>query len=113
MESKKVLLTFDYELFLGKKSGSVENCLLLPTESILNILDKYKIPSVFFVDATYLLKLKELKDSYTNVASDYAKIVAQIRKMISGGHDVYLHLHPHWKDAQYLPEINQWKLEEF
>jgi len=57
----QILLTFDLELFLGNKIGTVENCIYKPTLEILNILKKYQIPGIFFVDAGYLLALKEKK----------------------------------------------------
>ena len=30
-----ILLTLDYELFLGAKTGSIENCLIRPLEAYL------------------------------------------------------------------------------
>ena len=37
-KSKQILLTFDYELGLGVKSGNVDNCILNPTKEIQKIL---------------------------------------------------------------------------
>ena len=47
MESKQVLFTFDYELFLGHRSGSVENCMILPTKKLLEVLKKYRAKVLF------------------------------------------------------------------
>ena len=50
MATKNILLTFDYELFLGHISGSVNDCLILPTNKILSILSDQNIKhSMFFV----------------------------------------------------------------
>lgn len=109
--TKHLLLTFDYELFLGEKSGSVENCMIKPTNEILAILKKYKTnKALFFVDTTYLLKLKENITEVTK--KDYNTIIKQLIKIIQDGHFVFPHLHPHWKDAIYNKEANEWKLEK-
>ena len=36
--SSKILLTFDVELFLGHNSGTIENCIIRPTELIIKEL---------------------------------------------------------------------------
>ena len=54
-----LLLTYDYEMYLGK-SGSIEKCLLEPTDSLLTIFKKW-IFRYFFVDTTFLLTLKKWK----------------------------------------------------
>ena len=105
---KKLLITFDYELFLGRRSGSVSNCLILPTYELLDVLNKYKIKAIFFVDLTYLSQLKRIKKSNKSAMSDFKKIENQLRKIQNSGHKIYWHIHPHWLDAVYLPEINQW-----
>ena len=60
---KTILLTFDYELFLGVRntsSGAVEDCLIEPSNWILEVLSKHKITdAVFFVDTLHLVKLKD------------------------------------------------------
>ena len=56
---KTLLFTFDYELFLGKRSGNVLDSVITPTQEVLNILNEYSIRAIFFVDTTWLIKLKE------------------------------------------------------
>ncbi len=108
---KNLLLTYDYELFLGNRSGSVDECLLKPTYQTLDILKKYNAKAIFFVDTTYLLQLKtyfhikECKD-------DFEKVIHQLQQIIKTGHYVFPHLHPHWLDAEYLRESNEWKLNK-
>src|SRR4051812_15319162 len=109
---RNLLLTFDYELFLGKRSGSVDKCMIKPTESILKIINKFKCKAVFFVDATYLLKLKQTGNNYPAAKRDFEKIKNQIQEIIKNGHYVFLHLHTHWLDAIYDSGVNQWTLED-
>ena len=109
---KKLLLTFDYELFLGDSSGSVSNCMIIPTTKILEILKKFKIKAIFFVDLTYLNRLDNESKKYISVKNDYKEIKDQLLKIKSLGHYIFYHLHPHWLDAKYLCNKNEWDLSE-
>ncbi len=42
-----IFLTFDYELFFGEKTGTVEKCMINPTNELLKISKKYSIPMTF------------------------------------------------------------------
>lgn len=106
--ARDILLTFDYELFLGESSGSVDACMIEPTMEIIKILDTYKLKAIFFVDTTYLLKLKEISEQYPEANNDFSKVQKQIKELVNKGHKLYLHIHPHWKDAVYHPETNKW-----
>lgn len=109
---KHLLITFDYELFLGKKSGSVEKCVINPTNKILSILNKYNAKAIFFVDAAWLVRLRETSENHPAAKESYNKVTAQLQEAIKNGHYVFNHLHPHWLDARYLPDINQWDLSD-
>ncbi|RZK04231.1 MAG: hypothetical protein EOO46_17045 [Flavobacterium sp.] len=95
--NRTAILTFDYEVFLGKKTGTIENCVLRPTEMILDILLENNAKAIFFVDTTWLLFLKEY------LPEDFFAVSNQLKKIVSAGSSVELHLHPQWKDA-YLHE---------
>ena len=63
MMKKKILLTFDYELFLGAKSGSVDNCLIVPTDMLLDVMERHQTKAIFFVDTTYIMRMCEWANS--------------------------------------------------
>jgi hypothetical protein len=107
---KNILLTFDYELFLGPQSGTAQNCLIQPTKKLLEILAKQNIKAIFFVDILYLMKLNEVMQNHPQAFKDFDEVKNQIASIASHGHYVYLHIHPHWLDAIYIPELNQWDL---
>jgi hypothetical protein len=107
---KDLLLTFDYELFLGKRSGSVDNCLIIPTNKLLEILKKKNKTAIFFVDTTYINRLEETAKKHELAKNDYHKIYNQLTEIAKNGHYLFHHLHPHWLDAVYLPDENQWDL---
>lgn len=106
-KDKKLLLTFDYELFLGKDSGSIEKCILEPTNRILDVLSQNLSKALFFIDANFLLRAK--KDS----SRIYKSISDQVLKILNSGHDIGLHIHPHWIDAQYLQGKDRWSLTDY
>ena len=77
-----MLFTFDYELFLGSKSGSVKNCLINPTNKLLSVLEKYNHKSIFFIDFTYLTKLYLIKNKYDSALKDWKLIEDQIKNTV-------------------------------
>lgn len=97
----KSILTFDYELFFGKKTGTPQVCMIDSTNRLLQILDKYDSKAVFFVDVTYLLKLKALCSQHSQLQTDYADVIGHIKKLESEGHQIQLHIHPHWLDSTF------------
>jgi len=107
------LNTFDYELFLGAASGSVHNCLIRPTEFLLQVLRKHQAPAIFFIDAAYLCRLKEISGKHIEALNDFTSIAEQLRRIKKEGHTVFLHLHPHWLDAAYDDKNNQWNLSNY
>lgn len=110
METKNLLITFDYELFLGKRSGHPDDCMLQPTSALMSILGQFNVKAVFFVDTTYLCKLKELSGRYRQCSDDLNKISRQLLEMIEEGHYVMPHVHPHWLDAVYLEQEGEFEL---
>jgi hypothetical protein len=107
---RSLLLTFDYELFLGPRSGSVERCLLRPTKEILDVLRRHSCRAVFFVDCTYLARLAEASAAHAPAAEDLARVCEQLRAASAEGHELFYHLHPNWLDAVYRPATNDWDL---
>lgn len=103
---KKILLTFDYEPFLGSKSGSLEKCILQPTKALQLILNKYNAKAIFFVDILYILNLKK----HTELGSQVIAITNQLKTLHNEGHYLFPHIHPHWLDAVYLKDENEFSL---
>ncbi len=103
---KRILLTFDYELFLGTDSGTVRECIIRPVDTILDLLERYHARGVFFVDATYLLTLAKHRHN------DLSPIEEQLHRIIASGSRIELHLHPHWLDAVPLGG-NRWSFSSF
>jgi hypothetical protein len=95
---KTVILTFDYELFFGSNSGSIQNCILDPTEKILTVFAKHNIKGTFFVDVLYYMRLLESETTL----QEALMLKEQLKAIVAQGSRIELHLHPHWLDAKYI-----------
>ncbi len=96
-----VFLTFDYELFFGSRTGTVEKCMIEPTDRLLSLAQKHQSPMTFFVDIGYLIALEKFMGEHKNLQRDHALVTEQIRKIVRLGSDVQLHIHPHWEKAVF------------
>lgn len=107
---KNLLITFDYELFLGNRSGNISDCLFEPTDAVLKVIEQCSCKAIFFVDTTYLLTLKKYADSESACKKDFEKVSNHILSLIKRGHYVFPHIHPHWLSAEYIAQTNEWRL---
>ena len=105
----KVLLTLDYELFLGLKTGSVQNCLLSPMNLLLQEIDSSNVRFTLFVDAAYLYMLHKLKGEHENLQKDYDTVCRHLCDLHTKGHDIQLHIHPQWYFSEY--DGKEWNLD--
>ncbi len=103
----QIHLTFDYELFFGSSSGTLDNCIIKPTQRLIDIAKTHDIPLVFYVDAGYLYQLKK-HNHITDCKNDYDKVSKQLIELQSLGHEIGLHIHPHWEDCFF--ENNKWHI---
>lgn len=97
----QVILTFDYELFFGTNTGSVQKCMIEPGNRLLAIAKKHQIPLVFFVDVGFLIKLNQYKDQFPALNADLEQIKAQLKEMEALNCEIQLHIHPHWEKSFY------------
>lgn len=104
-----IFLTFDYELFFGEKTGTVDKCIIEPTNNLLKISKKYSVPMTFFVDVGYLIRLETESAKHKVLKSDLSKIKNQITEILECGCDVQLHIHPHWERSYFDGE--KWIIE--
>lgn len=107
---KKVILSFDYELFFGERSGTVFNSLIKPTNKILEAMERVEFRGNFFVDVLMIKYLRLNNDSRS--IDDLRMIEDQLRDIVRRGHRLELHLHPHWVDAKYNGD-GTWNFDEF
>ena len=107
MGNINTLFTFDYEIF-GNGSGDVKNCLVNPTNNIVQLLGKYSLPATFFVDVCMIWAVEEneKKGAFTHLSySPIELIKAQLNNLVKAGHDVQLHAHPQMIGSNYSDDI--------
>lgn len=104
----QVFLTFDYELFFGTDTGSVDNCMIGPTNELLRLCRDSDIRMTFFVDVGYLLQLERYAPEFPALQDDLDRVKAQIADMLSLGCAVQLHIHPHWERSSW--DGTQWQI---
>jgi len=108
----KVLLAYDHEIPLGGVSKSYKEAIIDPTNELIKLADDIGVKVNLFTDilcADFFKRNGELSfyDQYKN----------QLQETLRLGHDVQLHIHPHWidsvfKDQLYKPS-NSFKLADF
>lgn len=113
-----IIISLDYELFFGSASGTIDKTIIIPSNELLKVVGSYDVKLSFFVDSGYILKLGEYKSRFSELKDDYKKIVDQISLLSATGHDVQLHIHPHWensfyKDGKWVINTEQYKLSDF
>lgn len=106
-----IYITFDYEMFLGPNIGSVDKCLIEPTNRIMEIGEKYGVCFTFFVDVLYLMKMKEYVEKSDKIRKDYEKVIQQVKCLAKSGHSVQLHLHPQWFYSNYDINEDKWNMD--
>ena len=114
---RKLHITFDYELFFGSYTGSIEKCLLEPTERLMTLAEKKNVRFVFFVDAGYLASLYK-HSSLEACRKDFLSVSAQVKRLQEAGHEIALHVHPHWEDCfhngkEWIMDTTRYKLSDF
>ncbi len=101
-----LLVGVDYELFFGRNHGSIEHCLIEPTSALIDILESHGMFLSLFVDAGYLLALS--KQTSASARRDHATVARQLEALSKRGHEVQLHVHPHWQDCEFDGE--RWEI---
>lgn len=118
MANTRVIIGLDYELFFGSQTGTPENCMIVPTDAVVRVLEKHGAKLTLFVDAGYLLQLRNQSEQFPELARHYSLIVGQLKRLTANGHDIQLHIHPHWEDShfdgkQWTVNTQRYRLQDF
>ncbi|SHN02885.1 hypothetical protein SAMN04488057_105310 [Cyclobacterium lianum] len=112
-----LVLTLDYELY-GDGSGSVFDTMIHPTANFLSVCKKHGIKATIFFEVMEYLRMEEEWASGNRMGYEENPVEAiekQIQQAHLEGHDIQLHIHPHWINARYSdgrwhPDHRYWKL---
>jgi hypothetical protein len=105
----RIFLTLDYEVFFGRRTGSVARTLLAPTEALVTIANRHRAALVFFVDAGFIVRLRAEMHKDDGLRRDHDAIVKQLARLARAGHEIQLHVHPHWEDSRW--DAGRWCLD--
>lgn len=104
-----IILSADYELFFGVNTGSVANTLLEPSQALCDVAASHGVPLVFFVDIGFLLRLREAGRKFPALMRNHDRIMRQLEQFVAVGHEIQLHIHPHWEDSHWNGE--SWNID--
>ncbi len=105
----RTLLTLDYEVFFGENTGTVARTLIEPTEALLKVAGRHGTPLVFFVDAGFILRLREEMHQSSGLREEHDAVCRQVEALARAGHEVQLHIHPHWEDSRWRD--GRWQID--
>lgn len=96
MKKLKIFLTFDHELPLGGLNTDYRQAMFAPTNKILELAEEVNVKVTLFTDILCAWRFKEWDNQ-----GYYQPYIEQLRSALLKGHDVQLHLHPHWLTSSY------------
>lgn len=92
--------TLDYEIH-GNGDGNPWKLMVEPTDRLMNLLEKYGQRLVIMADVAEILSFKRYFDETGEDAFHVNEIESQLQDAIRRGHDVQLHIHSSWFNAQW------------
>lgn len=112
-----LILSQDYELFFHR-SGTIEKCLFEPCDALLQSARNHGYKITFYVDAGMLVRLQSCARSHRQLATDLDRVRRHLTGLVGAGHDIGLHIHPHWEDTRFVDsrwafENTRYRLSEF
>ncbi|MEO0575376.1 MAG: hypothetical protein AAF004_07925 [Pseudomonadota bacterium] len=112
-----LILSQDYELFFHD-SGSISHCLVEPSELLCAFARQHSASITFYVDAGMVSRMRELSQAHPAVSKMHDEVRAHIEQLARLGHDIALHVHPHWEDTHWRDDRwdfggARYRLDEF
>ncbi len=113
-----IVLSFDFEVFFGRQTGTIECTLLEPSRALCEMAKRHNVVLVFFVDIGFLLRLREEGRCFPALMRDYDLVMLQLERFVTAGHEIQLHVHPHWEDSHWNGEFwdidtHRYRLHDF
>ena len=100
-------LTHDWEL-RGDGSGDIEEIQFAPMRRLLAIYKKAGARTTFLPDVMQQIRFRSLQDEYAELKRAADSWDEHAQEAYARGHDIQLHLHSQWSNAEY--ENGRWQL---
>lgn len=94
-----IIFTPDYEIH-GNGVGSPMKLMVEPTYRNLDLFENYGAKLTIMADVAEILKFKEYFETQGKDDYHYNDIIKQLKYAVTSSHDVQLHLHPTYFNAQ-------------
>lgn len=89
-----ICISFDYELFMGENYVEERKVLIEPSEALSKMLAAEGVSGCFFADVCCPMQYRKM-----GMAEFPELFDKQLQDFVQAGHDVQLHIHPHWLKA--------------
>lgn len=103
-----LVLTDDWEL-PGDGSGDMETLQIQNMQKLVQLYEKYRIKGSFFAELMQQITFRQFQEDHREL-----KLLADrwdniVKETFRKGHDIQLHIHPQWHEAQYID--SRWNLK--
>jgi hypothetical protein len=96
MKRLQLVLSFDHELSLGGAESYRHN-LFDPTDELMALAQGLGVPIALFTDVCCAIRYRDWdREGF------FDPYCEQIGRALVNGHDVQLHIHPHWMDSNFV-----------
>jgi hypothetical protein len=96
----KVIFTLDYEIH-GNGDGDPKALMIEPTRRMMDLFERYGAKLTIMADVAEILKFREYNELRGRDDYHYQAIADQLCEAIRRGHDVQLHLHASYFNAEF------------
>lgn len=91
--------------------------MIAPTRRLAELVEEFGARLSLFVDAGYLCRLQASVARFPRLEADLDLVTTQLKDLASRGHDIQLHIHPHWEDCSYdgkawQIDVSRFKLQD-
>jgi hypothetical protein len=99
MQRVRLILSFDHELSLGGTESYRRN-LFDPTDELLRLAADLDVPIALFTDVLCAYRYEQWDPE-----GFFLPYCRQLRRALAAGHDVQLHIHPHWVTSRFVDGV--------
>ena len=94
------LYTLDYEIN-GDGTGSPDELMVEPTRDLMSLLEDHGARITIMAEVAEIMRFRSYLEETGNDRFGYRRIADQLCTAVDRGHDVQLHIHPSFMEAEY------------
>mgnify|MGYP006277579417 CR=1 FL=1 len=102
----RIIFTLDYEIH-GNGDGSPFDLMVEPTDRMISLFDRFGAKLTILADVAEIMRFRDYRDEHSKDDYHYGQISEQLIRAAANGHDVQLHVHSSYLEAEH--EDGKWK----